>query len=154
MSLVKNIDNSPIVKCSHCKQVFASEDFDAHECDLPISRSARIEVVYFRDDSYKNKKLMTGLSIDGVLYTLEIVPRKPIPFILQSSDGFLQREQNRRNRRGLDRTFRRVLSIFQRVFVIPSPYVLVEMGGGLRGVERNRAYLARIANIIRQLNCV
>jgi hypothetical protein len=49
--------------------VLSSEDFDTHECDMPINARKRIEVVYFRDDSHKDKKLMTGLGIDGVLYT-------------------------------------------------------------------------------------
>jgi hypothetical protein len=58
------------------------EDFDSHECDLPFKASKRIEVVYFRDDSYKDKKLMTGWGIDGILYTFEVVPRKPIPIVM------------------------------------------------------------------------
>jgi len=70
-----------IVKCSHCKQIFAEEDFAGHECDIPLKECRRIEVVYFRDDSYKNKELMTGLGTDGILYTFEVVPRKPIPII-------------------------------------------------------------------------
>ena len=87
---------SPIVKCSHCKQIFSSEDFDAHECDMPINSCKRIEVVYFRDDSYKNRKLMTGLGIDGILYIFEVVPRKPIPFVLSSSDDSYHEPSNRR----------------------------------------------------------
>ncbi len=45
-------------------------------------KSKRIEVVYFRDDSYKDKKLMTGWGTDGILYTFEVVPRKPIPITM------------------------------------------------------------------------
>jgi hypothetical protein len=86
MFQVTKVDSSPIVKCSHCKQVLSSKDFDTHECDIPINDSKIIEVAYFRDDSYKDKKLMTGLGTDGVLYTFEIVPRKPLPFILPLSD--------------------------------------------------------------------
>ena len=110
MFLVMIMSNSPIVKCSHCKQVFSSEDFDAHECDMPINDSKRIEVVYFRDDSYKNKKLMTGLGIDGVLYIFEVVPRKPIPYILPLSDESLH---DAKNRRRLDRTENRKLYILK-----------------------------------------
>ena len=88
------MDNSPIVKCSHCKQVLSSKDFDTHECDILIKDSEIIEVAYFRDDSYKDKRLMTGMGLDGVLYTFEKVPRKPIPFIASSSDGFLQRKKS------------------------------------------------------------
>ena len=90
------MSKSPIVKCSYCKQVLSSENFDTHECDMPINSSKRIEVAYFRDDSYKNKKLMTGLGLDGVLYTFEVVPRKPIPFVLSSSDDGYHEPENRR----------------------------------------------------------
>jgi hypothetical protein len=96
MFQVTKVDNSPIVKCSHCKQVLSSEDFDTHECDIPINDSQIIEVAYFRDDSYKDKKLMTGLGIDGVLYTFEVVLRKPIPFVLSSSDDSYHEPSNRR----------------------------------------------------------
>lgn len=82
-----------IVKCSHCKQFFSVEEFNCHECDLPLKESKRIEVVYFRDDSYKNKKLMTGFGTDGVLYTFEVVPRKAIPMIQPLSDEISQRKQ-------------------------------------------------------------
>lgn len=58
-----------IVKCSHCKKLLSSEDFDSHDCDLPLNGIKHIEVVYFRDDSYKSKKLMTGWGIDGISYT-------------------------------------------------------------------------------------
>jgi hypothetical protein len=94
-----------IVKCSHCKQIISENDFNQHECDLPLTSSKRIEVIYFRDDSYKNKKLMTGLGIDGVLYTFEVVPRKPIPMIMplnrrnvttfNQNEETTTREQNR-----------------------------------------------------------
>jgi hypothetical protein len=82
-----------IVKCSHCKQFFAEENFDAHECDLPLKECRRIEVVYFHDDSYQEKKLMTGWGTNGILYTFEVVPRKAIPISLSTSDGFLQRKK-------------------------------------------------------------
>ena len=71
-----------IVKCSHCKQIVSEKAFTQHKCDLPLKESKRIEVIYFRDDSYKDKKLMTCWGTDGVLYTFEVVPRKPIPIIM------------------------------------------------------------------------
>jgi hypothetical protein len=76
-----------IVKCSHCKKVLSSKDFEAHQCDLPLKGCKWIEVVYFHDTSYKDKKLMTGQGTDGVLYTFEVVPRKPIPFVLSPNES-------------------------------------------------------------------
>jgi hypothetical protein len=66
-----------IVKCSHCGKILSSLEFDSHECDLQLKSCKRIEV-YFRDDSYKDKKLMIGLGTDGVFYTFEVVARKAI----------------------------------------------------------------------------
>ena len=54
-----------------------TDKFDSHECDLPLKGVKRIEIVYFRAGSCKNKKLMTGWGTDGVNYTFEVVPRKP-----------------------------------------------------------------------------
>jgi phage FluMu protein Com len=68
-----------IVRCSHCNKLTTLENFETHTCDLPLKECKTIEVIYFQDGSYKNKKLMTGLGLDGVLYTFEVVPRKPIP---------------------------------------------------------------------------
>jgi hypothetical protein len=75
-----------IVKCSHCNELFSDENFDSHICDLPLNGVRRIEVVYFRDDSYKDKKLMTGWGIDGITYTFEVVPRKQISIIMPLAD--------------------------------------------------------------------
>ena len=75
-----------IVKCSHCQQIFSAEKFDAHECDMPLNGCKRIEVVYFQDGSYKDKKIMNGWGTDGVLYTFEVVPRKAIPLIMAIGD--------------------------------------------------------------------
>lgn len=72
--------DSNIVKCSHCKVILSSENFEDHTCDLQPKECQRIEVVYFCDDSYGNKKLMTCLGVDGTLYTLEVVPRTAIPY--------------------------------------------------------------------------
>jgi len=76
--------------------MFSVEDFNAHKCDIPINNSKRIEVVYFRDDSYGNKKLMTGRGIDGVLYTFEVTPREPIPYVMPLSDDSYHEPSNRR----------------------------------------------------------
>jgi hypothetical protein len=83
-----------IVKCSHCKAILSAEEFDTHEYDLSLKECKRIEVVYFHDRSYKGKKLMTGWGTDGVLYTFEVVPRKPIPYII--SDASYHDGGNRR----------------------------------------------------------
>ena len=69
------------------------EDFDTHECDLPLKECRTIEVAYFRDDSYKNKKIMTVWGIDGIRYTFEVIPRKPIPIVM-TPDEFLQYHQS------------------------------------------------------------
>ena len=68
-----------IVKCSHCNTILSSENFNNHECNLKLKSHKRIEVIYFQDESYRNKKLMTAWGTDGVLYTFEVVPRKAIP---------------------------------------------------------------------------
>jgi hypothetical protein len=96
MFQVMMMSSSPIVKCSHCKQILSSTNFDAHECDMPIKDSKRIEVVYFRDDSYKSEKLMTGLGTDGVLYTFEVVPREAMPYFSPLSDDSYHEPSNRR----------------------------------------------------------
>lgn len=85
--------NSPIVKCSHCKKILSIENFDSHKCSLPITDVRHIPVVYFQDDSVNGRQLMTGRGIDGILYTFEVVPREPIPYIIPLSDGFLQRKK-------------------------------------------------------------
>lgn len=46
-----------------------------------VKECKRIGVVYFHDESYKNKKSMTCLGTDGILYTFEVVPRKAIPLM-------------------------------------------------------------------------
>jgi hypothetical protein len=50
--------------------------------------------VYFQDDSYDDKRLMTGRGVDGVLYTFEVIQREPIPIVVSPSDGFLQRKKS------------------------------------------------------------
>jgi hypothetical protein len=76
------LENKPlIVKCSHCKSILSKADFEKHECQLQLKECKNIEVVYFQDGSYKDRKLMTGWGTDGVLYTFEVVPRKAIPLI-------------------------------------------------------------------------
>ncbi len=77
-----------IVKCSHCGKILSRNKFASHKCELPLKKCEIIEVVYFRDDSYADKKVMTGWGIDGIVYTFEVVPRKPIPIMLPLSDGW------------------------------------------------------------------
>ena len=86
-----------IVKCSHCGVIIASKDFDSHKCDLSFNESKIIEVVYFRDDSHKGKQIVTVLGLDKVLYTFEVVPRKPIPLVLPLSDDFSQQKPSHDN---------------------------------------------------------
>lgn len=81
-----------IVKCSHCKKMFPAESFDSHICDLPMNSVKRIEVVYFCDDSYREKKLMTGWGVDGITYTFEVVPRKLVPVVM-TTDEFLHKKR-------------------------------------------------------------
>jgi hypothetical protein len=73
--------------------MFSSEDFDTHECNLPLKGCKTIPVIYYLDESYKDKKIMTGWGIDGVLYTFEVVPRKPISIVM-TSDEFSQRKKS------------------------------------------------------------
>jgi hypothetical protein len=70
-----------IVKCSHCKQILSAKDFDSHKCKLSLRGNKEIPVVYFTETSYGSEKSMTAWGVDGILYTFEVVPRKPIPFI-------------------------------------------------------------------------
>jgi len=90
-----------IVKCSHCKAMFDAKDFDVHKCDMPLKGCKRIEVRYFYDGSYNDKKLMTGWGIDGVLYTFEVVPRKPIPIVM-TSDEFSQQKKSDESKQSND----------------------------------------------------
>lgn len=83
-----------IVKCSHCLQIFSDKDFDSHTCDRTLKECRFIEVSEILDGSYGNKKLMNGWGTDGILYTFEVVPRKPIPLMLPLSDGFSQRKSS------------------------------------------------------------
>ena len=82
-----------IVKCSHCHEMVSEETFGSHECDIPINGVKVIEVMYFRDDSYRNEKRVTGRGIDGVLYTFKVVPRKAIPIVMTTAE-ILQHKQN------------------------------------------------------------
>jgi capsule polysaccharide export protein KpsC/LpsZ len=85
--------NIGIVKCSHCKKILASDEFDSHKCELELVGVKSIPVIYYSDVSYKDKKLINGWGVDGILYTLEVVPRKPIPIVMLSDD-FLQRKKS------------------------------------------------------------
>ena len=75
--------------------MFSNEMFDSHDCDLPLNGVQKISVVYFRDDSYNNKKIMTGMGIDGVLYTFEITARKPIPIVTPIRRFFTARKSDK-----------------------------------------------------------
>ena len=82
LAMLDSDSNSQVVKCSHCRQITTLEEFDKHKCDLPLKECKTIEVVYFQDMSYNGKQLINGRGTDGILYTFEVVPRKPIPMIL------------------------------------------------------------------------
>jgi hypothetical protein len=61
--------------------MLASGDFNSHKCSWALKGTKEIPVVYFRDDSFDDKKIMTGYGIDGVLYSFVVVPREAIPLI-------------------------------------------------------------------------
>jgi hypothetical protein len=61
--------------------MFSVEKFDSHKCDMPLNGVVKIPVVYFRDDSYNDKRIMTGWGVDGTLYSFVVEKRKPIPII-------------------------------------------------------------------------
>jgi len=86
--------NKPlIVRCSHCKNLFPSDTFNEHICELSLRGTKRIPVINFLDVSYKGHKLMTGMGTDGILYAFEVVPREAIPMVT-TSDDFLQRKKS------------------------------------------------------------
>jgi len=68
--------------------------FNSHKCKLTLTDVKRIPVVYFQDDSYNDKKLMSGWGIDGIIYTFEVVPRKAIPVVMPLSDESKQHKQS------------------------------------------------------------
>ena len=70
-----------LVRCSHCKKMFTSKTFDAHKCELNTKSVKTIPVVYFINTSCNGKKYMSGLGLNGVLYTFEVTPREAIPII-------------------------------------------------------------------------
>ena len=74
-----------IVKCSHCGVITTAKEFEGHECDLSFNESKIIKVAYFRNDSHKNKQIITGLGLDKVLYTFEVVPRTATPYFTSLS---------------------------------------------------------------------
>ena len=86
--ILRLVPFSKIVKCSHCKKILSVDDFETHKCDLPLNECKTIEVIRFQDCSYEDKKLMNGWGTDGILYTFEVVQRKPIPLILPVGDDF------------------------------------------------------------------
>jgi len=55
-----------------------------------------IEALYFRDDSYKGRKIVTCWGVDGVSYVFEVVPRKVISYFTEvTSRRFLTDTQNK-----------------------------------------------------------
>jgi phage FluMu protein Com len=85
-----------IVKCSHCRKILSLESFDSHKCKLTLKECKTIEVIYFQDESFEDRKIMAGRGIDGILYTFEVVPRKPIPIVM-ATDDFSQDEKQPKN---------------------------------------------------------
>lgn len=84
---LEKLQNKPsIVKCSHCKKILSSNEFQAHECTSELKGVKTIPVIDFLDTSCKGKKIITGQGTDGILYTFEVVPRKPIPITLPLAD--------------------------------------------------------------------
>lgn len=76
--------------------MFSEEDFGRHKCDMSLAGVKIIPVAYFRDDSYGNKKLMTGWGVDGILYTFEVTPRHAIPVVMCPADDSYHEPANRR----------------------------------------------------------
>ena len=90
------MNDSPIVKCSHCQIILSTDNFDTHNCQWILKDTKRIPVAYFRDDSYDNKRIMTGYGLDGVLYTFVVTPRTAIPYFQNLSDASYHEPRNRR----------------------------------------------------------
>ena len=91
------MSNSPsMVKCSHCKKFMSSDAFDAHKCTLEMVGVKPIPVVDYTDISCNDKRIIMGQGVDGVLYTFEVVPREPMPYILPLSDDSYHDASNRR----------------------------------------------------------
>lgn len=88
------LNKAPIVKCSHCRKILALEEFDNHKCEMPLVGVKNIPVTNFLDTSVNGKKFMTGWGIDGILYTFEVVPRKPIPCVIPLSDEILHNQES------------------------------------------------------------
>lgn len=82
-----------VVRCSHCKQFFSHEQFDSHECKLPLINGAKeIAVTYVREDNHGEMKTIVGRGIDGILYALIVEPRKPIPVVSSIRRNFTERK--------------------------------------------------------------
>ncbi len=89
MMRTMRMDNFPIVKCSHCSAILAEEDFPSHKCSWHLKDVKQIPVVYFRDDSYEDKKVITGYGLDGILYTFVVSPKTAIPYFQKLTDESL-----------------------------------------------------------------
>ena len=103
----KLVLSSEIIRCSQCRKMLSADDFENHQCDLKLKGCKTIEVSYLQDVSYNNKKLINGWGLDGILYTFEVVPRKPIPIMLPLSDASYHDDENGRE---VNRTLFSILS--------------------------------------------
>jgi hypothetical protein len=45
-----------------------------------LKETKSISVIYFRDDSYDDKKIITSYGLDGIPYTFVVTPRTAIPY--------------------------------------------------------------------------
>ena len=80
----------------YCESGLSTRDFDSHQCDLQLKGVKTVEVLYFRDDSYKGRKIVTGWGVDGISYVFEVVPRKAIPYFTElTSRRFLTDTQKK-----------------------------------------------------------
>ena len=109
------MENSPIVKCSHCHNLLSTEEFDSHKCEWKLKDVQRIPVAYFRDDSYEDNKIMSGYGLDGVLYSFVVTSRTAIPYCKGLSDDCYHEPQNRRK---VTRTLRCLLSRLEKIRVL------------------------------------
>jgi hypothetical protein len=68
------------------QEILSSRNFNKHKCEKSSIGVKTIPVIDFLQTSRNGKEVMTGWGVNGILYTFEVMPRKPIPFIKGSSD--------------------------------------------------------------------
>jgi hypothetical protein len=92
----------------YCESGLSTRDFDSHQCDLQLKGVKTVKVIYFLDDSYKGRKIVTGRGVDGIRYVFEVVPRKEIPHVTELTKHtiFVRTPKEEQNRRRLDGTIR------------------------------------------------